>query len=276
MAAAVLILASGGLSVSTAQAQDNVDAYAALLQQIADANTNLAQREFYVEQQRAQIERLNADLAAARSGEGQTDLLPMLRDMVDRLSDVMEEGLPIRQERRGTLIANLRDDVRADDASAYDGFRRAMELIVDEVELGMDVGSYTGFNPIPEKAGQRFTACLADKDSAKCDLSKEQAAVLQDREPGETQDILQDYFDNGQIPDGNYIHYGRLALLYLERDSSEGYRYNPDTKAWDALPASELLGLRQDVRIARGESAISTMVAPVVVGGSGATEGDAS
>ena len=260
------------MSVSTtALAQDAAanasDTYRAVLQQTADVRTNTMQREFYIAQQEAEIARLRESLAAANSGEGaQADLLPMLRDMVAQLEGVMETDLPFRVEARFAALDNLRQAVSNDDAAVYDGFRRAFELAETEASYGMSVGYYTGNSPV--SPGGRFAACQQDPASPRCALSKEQGLAI---EAGAT---VEDFNQLGQLPDGNYIHYGRLALLYLERDSSEGYRYTYEVdgcafgteSCWEPLPNSELLGLRQDVRIARGESAIATMAAPIAIG----------
>ncbi|MGB6228972.1 MAG: DUF3450 family protein [Litorimonas sp.] len=256
------------LGVSPAAAQDadapsavpTTQQYRAVLQEISDRRTTLAQREFYLAQQQAEIARLEAGVAEAAGSSAREDLLPLIRDMVAGLERVMVADLPFRVERRFALLDDLRDDLRADDASTYDTFRRAMELAGLEVEYGLSVGSYVGQNPV--NPGGRYAACVEDVESPACDLSDEQSVAL------ETGALLDDLRD--QIYDGNYIHYGRLALLYLERDSSEGYRYNAGSESWEPLSNSELLGLRQNVRIARGESAISTMTAPIRIGEGGA------
>ena len=260
---AVALMCSVGLAPA-AHAQDAaVDQYRAVLQQTADLGTRADQLEYYVAQQEAEIARLQEALSAARSGE-QPELLAMLRTMVSQLEEVMVADLPINVERRFALLDDLRADIQAEGASAYDGYRRAFDLISDEVELGLSIDSYSGNNPV--SPGQRFAACQQDPMAPRCDLSKDQVAAL-DR--GATVD---DFNQLGQLPDGNYINYGRLALLYLERDSSEGYRYDAAAKAWVPLPNSELLTLRQNVRIARGESAIATMTFPVQVGATGADD----
>ena len=259
-----------GLTVEGALAQDAtgdatvspVDQYTAILEEIADRRTTLAQREFYLQQQQAEIESLNARIEDASESDASEELLPLVEEMVAEIEKVMVSDLPFRVERRFALLDDLRADLQGDNVSVFDVYRRAMELYGQEVVYGYQVGSYTGLNPIPERQGQRYRACLEDQDSAACDLSTEQRQALNS---GADIEDLED-----QLYDGNYIHYGRLALLYLERDSSEGYRYNQETGAWDEGSGSELLGLRQNVRIARGESAISTMVAPIRIGEAGA------
>ncbi|WP_298918817.1 DUF3450 family protein [uncultured Algimonas sp.] len=245
--------------VSTAPLADQ---YSAVLQEIADRRINIAQRDFYVRQQQAQIEELSAQIEAAADTDASQALLPMVREMVAEIEKVMVADLPFRVERRFTLLDVLREDLQGDNVAVGDAYRRAMELYGQEVNYGYQVGSYTGNNPIAERQGRRFQACQEDVDSALCDLNDEQRRAL--NSGAEITDL------EDQLYDGNYIHFGRLALLYLERDSSEGYRFNQAGGEWEALSNAELLGLRQSVRIARGESAISTISAPIRIGEAGA------
>lgn len=256
-------------SAAPAMAQDAstpdvsaVDQYTQVLEEIANRRTTLLQREFYLQQQQAEIDALSAQIATAGEADASEELLPLVREMVAEIEKRMVSDLPFRVERRFALLDDLRDDLQNDNVLIADTYRRAMELYIQEVTYGYQVGSYQGLNPIADRAGRRYAACEADVDSAACDLSDEQRRALNGG--AELEDLRE------QIYDGNYIHYGRMALLYLERDSSEGYRYNEASQQWDELTNSELLGLRQNVRIARGESAIGTMVAPIRVGEAGA------
>ena len=255
-----------GLMSGSALAQDDtassVDQYRLVLQEISDRRVNLAQREFYIQQQQEEIASLSSRVEAASGSSASEELLPIVRNMVSEMEKVMVSDLPFRVERRFALLDDLRADLQAEDVSVFDVYRRAMDIYSQELGYGLQVSSYTGLNPKPDLQGRRYQACLADTASAACDLNKEQAKAL--RNGAEIEDLEE------QIYDGNYIHFGRLALLYLERDSSEGYRYNQTTNEWDELSGSELLGLRQNVRIARGESAIGTMSAPIRVGAAGA------
>ena len=265
-AACLGITLSAGLLFGQAHAQDStvnaVDEYGLVLQEIADRRTNLLQRQFYIQQQQAEIDGLTAQLAATTDADASEELLPMVREMVAELEKVMVSDLPFRVERRFALLDDLRADLQNEGVLPSDVYRRAMEIYGQEVNYGLSVSSYTGLNPIPDRQGSRFRACQADPESAVCDLNKEQNSAL--KNGAEIEDL------QSQLYDGNYIHYGRLALLYLERDSSEGYRYDNGSKEWQPLSNSELLGLRQNVRIARGESAIGTMSAPIRVGEAGA------
>lgn len=237
-------------------AAPTVDQYRAALQEATDRRLNIARNEFFVAQQQEEIATLQSAIEATDEDMGD-QILPLVREMVAELEKAMVADLPFRIETRFALLDDLRADLQSDDASGYDMFRRAMELYGQEVSYGLQVGSYTGQNPVDP--GGRYAACQQDVLSVACDLNDEQTLALETG--AELEDIRE------QLYDGNFIHYGRLALMYLERDSSVGYRYNQATSSWDPVPASELLGLRQNVRIARGESAIATMTAPIRIGG---------
>ncbi|GHA93338.1 DUF3450 domain-containing protein [Algimonas arctica] len=243
-------------------AAPSVDQYKLVLQEISDRRTNLAQRQFYIQQQNEEIASLSTRIAGNSASSASDELLPLVREMVAEIEKVMVSDLPFRIERRFALLDDLRADLQAEEVSVFDVYRRAMQLYSQEVGYGLQVSSYQGLNPIADRQGQRYKACLAEAKSPACDLSKEQKIALENG--AEIEDLEE------QLYDGNYIHFGRLALLYLERDSSEGYRYNQTTSQWDELSNSELLGLRQNVRIARGESAIGTMTAPIRIGEAGA------
>lgn len=255
-----------GIFAGPVLAQDSaaptVEQYQMILQQISDRRTNLAQREFYIQQQSEEIALLSTRIAEKSAVTAREEILPIVRNMVAEMEKVMVSDLPFRIERRFALLDDLRADLQAEDVSVFDVYRRAMDLYGQEVNYGLQVSSYQGLNPIADRQGQRFKACQSDPNSATCDLNKEQQGAL--RNGAEIEDLEE------QLYDGNYIHFGRLALLYLERDSSEGYRFNQTSSQWDALSNSELLGLRQNVRIARGESAIGTMTAPIAIGEAGA------
>ncbi|MGJ8559047.1 MAG: DUF3450 family protein [Litorimonas sp.] len=240
----------------------SVDEYKLVLQEISDRRTNLAQREFYIQQQNEEIAALSQRIAEKSTVTARDEVLPIVTEMVAEIEKVMVSDLPFRVERRFALLDDLRADLQAEDVSVFDVYRRAMEIYGQEVGYGLQVSSYQGLNPIAERQGRRYRACQADAESEVCSLNKEQVQALQNG--AEIEDLEE------QLYDGNYIHFGRLSLLYLERDSSEGYRYNQTTSQWDELSNSELLGLRQNVRIARGESAIGTMTAPIRIGEAGA------
>lgn len=264
MAALSVAIVAGGLVLPlSAQAQDAdpTAQYEATLQQIANMQTNLAQRRFYLQQQSEQIASLEAAVSEAEAVDARAELLPLVQEMVAELEKFMVADLPFNVERRFALLDDLRADLQQEGVAVGDAFRRAMEIYGLEVEAGLTVGTYLGDNPV--NPGGRYAACLENSASAKCDLSKEQVDAM-DR-GAEIEDLRR------ELPDGNYVHFGRLNLMYLERDSSVGYRYNEETKAWDQMPNSELLSLRQNVRIARGDSAISTMTTPIRVN-TGATD----
>ncbi|MEM9600837.1 MAG: DUF3450 family protein, partial [Pseudomonadota bacterium] len=206
-AAACLGVSLTAVMANVAQAQDQTNAtpvveYESLLEEIAARQSNLAIREFYLTQQDAEIAKLQTQIEAAGENDASAEIIPMVRNMVAELEKEMVADLPFRVERRFALLDTLRENLQGEGQVASDVYRRAMELISMEVGYGLQVGSYTGNNPV--NPGTRFAACEQDVESPDCDLSDEQTRAL---EGGAELFDLRD-----QIYDGNYIHYGRMAL----------------------------------------------------------------
>jgi hypothetical protein len=102
-----------------------LSAYAAQLEQEAVAE----------EQKRAQVEGELARIAATG-----TDLLPLMRRMVDGLDAFVARDLPFLRDARRQRVAELRallDDPRRGNA---DKFRRVMEMYRTEVDYGHSLG----------------------------------------------------------------------------------------------------------------------------------------
>ncbi len=63
----------------------------------------------------------------------------------------------------------------------------------------------------------------------------------------------------------NFLRFGRVALVYMTKDESEIARYNLGTGEWDVLSGADGLGMRQAIRIAKGEAAPGIIFAPVTI-----------
>ncbi len=63
----------------------------------------------------------------------------------------------------------------------------------------------------------------------------------------------------------NFLRFGRVALVYMTKDESEIARYNLGTNSWDVLSGADGLGMRQAIRIAKGEAAPGIIFAPVTI-----------
>jgi len=245
------------LSSFVASAQDaNSEAeYAALLKQIADTKLVIAQKETYLATQQSQIDTLKTQLEAIPAVK--ESIRPIVTEMTAEIEKVINNDLPFLAEER---FARL-DDLKADLADGNIGesvlYRKAITMYDIEANYGNSVGSYTGNSPV--KPRSRLQACEANPNTTACSLTDDLKEAL---EAGATLEALA---REGGLDDGNYIHFGRLAFLYLQIDSSEGYRYDNESKEWVELSQGEILGLRRSVRIARGESAAGVLTAPIAL-----------
>jgi len=251
------LLIGTGISSIVAQAQnaDREAKYSALLQQIADTKLVIAQKEAYLASQQSQIDSLRSQLKTVP--DVKQSVRPIVGQMVAEIEKVINSDVPFLPEER---FARL-DDLKADLSDASIGesviYRKAITLYDIETNYGNSVGSYTGINPVNPKG--RLKACQESLTSTACAFTEDLQGALA---AGAT---LEDLAREGDLNDGNFIYFGRLALLYLEVDSSEGYRYDKASKTWEELSQGEILGVRRSVRIARGESAAGVVTAPINV-----------
>jgi len=140
--------------------------------------------------------------------------------------------------------------------------RKALNIYGIEVGYGNSVSAYVGNNP--KTPGTRFAACEADESSKACGLTtdhKKKMGYDAEGNPTGNGATVSDLKD--ELMDGAYLHYGRLALVYLEFDSSEAWRYDNEAKDWVELSGGDVLEVRRAVRIARGQSAPGVVAAPV-------------
>ena len=247
-----------GVSVisSAAQAQEVTErekSYSDTLQKIADKKLAIAQKQAYIASQENTISSLRSQLQSLPATK--ESIRPIVTEMAAEIEKVILSDIPFRQVERLNRLDDLKENLANPSIGESVLFRKAMTLYDVEANYGNAVGSYSGNNP--KNAGVRYQACEKNKDSAKCSLTDDHKEKM---EAGATLSDLKD-----SLPDGNFVHFGRLSLVYLELDSSEGYRYNKDTGDWDRLEGGEIIGIRRAVRIARGESAPGVVRGPVAV-----------
>lgn len=253
---ASLLVGAQLVSAPFVQAQDanaNVAEFSALLDQIENLRLETAQREVMLKSQEKTIELLQSQISQVP--ETTASVKDIATKMAAELEKQIEQDLPFRREERYARLGQLLNIVNDPAARPNDMYRRALSVLDAEVNYGNSVSAYIGDNPI--NPGRRLAACREDLTSATCNLSKDTNKKL---EAGATLDDLQ-----AEIKDGNYVHFGRMAFLYLDLDSREGFRWNQDTKAWDELSSGDIINVRRAVRIARGESAPGVVTAPIKV-----------
>jgi len=255
-----LMVSASSVSVVSAQDSDAGDQYAALLQQIADVKLATAQKEVYLNSQKQKIENIKAQIAGIPATTATID--PLLNKMAASIESEINKDYPFRVAERFARLDDFRETLGDPEATPGQKMRKALNIYSIEVGYGNMVGAYVGDNP--KTPGTRFAACEADESSKACGLTddhKKKMGYDEDGNPtlgGATVTDLKE-----ELKDGVYLHYGRLALVYLEFDSSQAWRYDKETKDWQELAGADVLEVRRAVRIARGQSAPGVLAAPI-------------
>lgn len=268
LTSAVILSGVGYTSLATAQtAGDKVEQYKSVLSRIADAKLSIAQKEAYVANQNAQIESLRAQIKNVGATKKTVD--PMLSKMVTAIEGEMNSDLPFKEAERFNRLADVQDTMNDASASVGEKMRKVLNIYDVETGYGNSVSAYAGDNP--KNPGTRLTACLSNVLSSDCALSTEVMKVMgykdgvKESEGSSVEDLSRSVEYENAFKDGNYLHYGRLAFIYVQHDSSEAWRYDKDAKDWVQLSGADVLNARRSVRIAKGESAPGVITAPIAL-----------
>ena len=268
MAAACVLTGTGYASLASAQTSDaKVEQYVSVLDRIADQKLAIAQREAYVANQQSQIESLREQIKNVDATK--KTVAPMIDKMVAAIDSEMNTDLPFKEAERFNRLADVQETVADATASIGEKMRKVLNLYDAELGYGNSVSAYAGDHP--SNPGTRLAACLENELSSDCAPTTEvlKAMGYKDGEKifdGPSVSELSDSFEyENAFKDGSYLHYGRLAFIYVHHDSSEAWRYNKDTKEWVELSGAEVLNARRSVRIAKGESAPGVITAPIAV-----------
>lgn len=256
---ALMALASSFSAVS-AQDTDAGDQYAVLLKQIADVKLATAQKEVYLNTQKQKIANIKAQIAAIPATTATID--PLLNKMAASIESEINKDYPFRVAERFARLDDFRETLADPEATPGQKMRKALNIYSIEVGYGNMVGAYVGDSP--KSPGTRFAACEADESSKACGLTddhKKKMGYDKDGKPTGNGATVADLKE--ELKDGVYLHYGRLALVYLEFDSSQAWRYDKEAKDWEQLAGADILEVRRAVRIARGQSAPGVLAAPV-------------
>ena len=269
MGGALALMFIGYSSLASAQSSDaQVDQYVLVLNRIADAKLALAQKEAYVDNQKAQIASLREQIKNV--GATKKAVAPMLSKMVTAIEGEMNLDFPFKEAERFNRLADVQDAIADNGASVGEKMRKVMNIYGIETGYGNSVSAYAGNHP--SKPGTRLEACLVDELSPDCNLSNEVLKQLGYNRDGvkelggaSVSDLSESFEYANAFKDGSYLHYGRLAFIYLQHDSSEAWSYDKDQKAWVELSGAEVLNARRSVRIAKGESAPGVITAPILL-----------
>jgi len=285
-----IVAISANITPALAQDADNNEkAYAAVLDSIADKRLSIIQKEAFLDNQAAQIESLKSQLAALETTQASVD--PLIKKMAASIKTEIEADVPFREADRYNRLRDFEDIIEDKEASISDKFRRALHIYDVEVSYGNSVEAYRGDNP--KEGGARYAACLENQDSSACGLPRSVEKMLgTDKETGLTVADIVCIKDKGIascnistagknwleekgepsmseikdfLQDGHFVHYGRLALIYLEHDSSSAYRYDGKSKEWVDLSGSDVINVRRGMRGALGETAPVVAKVPVHV-----------
>ena len=250
------LLMTASSFTASAQDSDAAETYAKLLQQISDVKMATAQKELYLAKQEEQIASLRSQIASA--DELKASVKPLVIEMVAEAEKEMNKDVPFNIVERFARLDKLKEDLASPNASISSLFRQVMNIYDTEVVAGSAVASYNGNHPL--NPGVRLKACDESLESPKCDLTDDFRGKLP---LGATSIEAQSLRD--ELYDGYYVHFGRMALIYLQFDSSEGWRWDTEAKEWVEMGAGDVLDARRAVRIARGESAPGVVLAPIRV-----------
>ena len=253
-------VALSSISMASAQESDAGDQYAALLKQIADVKLATAQKEVYLNSQKQKIANIRAQIAGIPATTATVN--PLLSKMAASIESEINKDYPFRVAERYARLDDFRETLADPEATPGQKMRKALNIYSIEVGYGNTVGAYVGDNP--KTPGTRFAACEADESSSACGLTDDHKKKMgYDKDGNRTLGGASVADLKEEIKDGVYLHYGRLALVYLEFDSSQAWRYSKEAKDWEQLSGADVLEVRRAVRIARGQSAPGVIAAPV-------------
>ena len=130
-----------------------------------------------------------------------------------------------------------------DKASAGEKYRNALNVYKIEVNYGQSLEAYKGNHPTSPTIRQgddRFEK----EDDGSIKINEKTAQPV-------------------EAFDGDYLRYGRTALVYLSADGSDPLRYDLAAGEWVSVKGAGA-DIRRAIRISYGEVAPGVVMAPVV------------
>ncbi len=240
---------------ANAQASDAEAKYSALLQEIQNLKLSIAHKEATVASQQERINSLTKQLGEVDKVKAAVG--PMVDKMYAAIDTEIQKDIPFNAVERFERLGDFRDKKDDKEVTPMEKMRRALNIYEAEVLYGQTFASYPGSHPIQDMQGKRYEACMNDKDSAECALTKDLKKKV---EAGATIPELK-----RDLEDGDYLRYGRLALVYAQAGGSQVLKFDAASKTWEEVTGGQALDFLQAIKMAKGEAAINVLKVPVLI-----------
>ncbi len=232
-----------GAVTANAQAENaNEAAYHILLQQVADQKISLAQQQVFLAGQELRIAALTAQLDGL--DDTKASIGPMIEKMTAAIEIQIKADYPFKMDTRLARLQSLRELVEDENATVGAKYRKALDVYKIEVNYGQGLEGYSGNHPTAPTLREGDDRFEQDEDGV----------VIVNENTGIPVEIF----------DGDYLRYGRTALVYINTDGSGALRYDLGQGEWvDDLPGGKIVEIRRAIRVSRGEVAPGVVIAPV-------------
>lgn len=225
-----------------AMAQDRAAQFSNVLQQIESQKILIAHKEALLASQAEQISFLRSQIAAAPEISASVD------EIVDKIAEQAENAvnsdIPFLRDERLARVDKLKSNIADDSLPIIQKYRQALQLLKIEVDYGFGVESYSGERPLNFDAGET-PIMIGTLDEKGEPLTGADGAPVVGPEIGD------------------FVRYGRMALVYLDQRGLSARRYDTQSKSWVDVKDGDLNDIRRAVRVAKSESAPAVLGAPV-------------
>jgi hypothetical protein len=124
------------------QTQDAVQKYRRALDDTKSLNSYNAHLRQQVEAQRAEIVKIDDQLATIETTS--REVFPLMTKMVNTLAQLVEVDVPFHEKERKARVENLRALMERADVTVSEKYRRILEAYQIELEYGRTLDSYEG------------------------------------------------------------------------------------------------------------------------------------
>jgi regulator of replication initiation timing len=127
------------------QTQDLVTEFRAVVRETESLRIYNDNLQRVVTDQRNEVESINRQLAGLE--ETNRGVVPLMLDMIEALSQIVEADIPFRIEERRARVERLRDMMDQAEVTASEKYRRVMEAYQGELEYGRTTEAYSDTLP---------------------------------------------------------------------------------------------------------------------------------